>query len=148
STTSRGGPGSPARPTTTRTPSTTGSCTRTRPAAEPALILLSGASGRLAVSAGAPGRPPTHRRQRTQMTHAPTSSRRGPLLAVAAIVVLATAGAGLWYLFLRPAGPAPVSLGSAAPTEMAIASLDPTPGPATEAPTDGTDGEPAASQDA
>jgi polyisoprenoid-binding protein YceI len=51
----------------------------------------------------------------------PSTSRRGPLLAIAAIVVLAVAALGLWYLFLRPAGPAPVSLGSATPTEVVSA---------------------------
>jgi hypothetical protein len=45
----------------------------------------------------------------------PAASRRGPLLAIAAIVILAVAGIGLWYLFFRPAGPAPVSLGSTTP---------------------------------
>ena len=53
-----------------------------------------------------------------------TATRRGPLLVVAAIVLVALAGAGLWYLFLRPAGPAPVSLGStgsAAPSATALA---------------------------
>src|SRR6187431_351155 len=49
----------------------------------------------------------------------PAASRRGPLLTIAAIVILAVAGIGLWYLFFRPAGPAPVSLGSATPTEIA-----------------------------
>jgi polyisoprenoid-binding protein YceI len=49
------------------------------------------------------------------------ATRRGPLLAIVAIVVLAIAGIGLWYLFFRPAGPAPVSLGSTTPTEVASA---------------------------
>ena len=60
----------------------------------------------------------------------PATSRRGPLLAIVAIVVIAVAGIGLWYLFLRPAGPAPVSLGStpteaAGTTSLAEASSDP-----------------------
>jgi polyisoprenoid-binding protein YceI len=61
------------------------------------------------------------------------ATRRGPLLAIVAIVVLAIAGIGLWYLFFRPAGPAPVSLGSTTPTEVATAtsvaeaSSDPSP---------------------
>ena len=38
----------------------------------------------------------------------PATSRRGPLLAIVAIVIVAVAGIGLWYLFFRPAGPAPV----------------------------------------
>jgi polyisoprenoid-binding protein YceI len=42
-------------------------------------------------------------------------------------------GGGIWYLFFRPSGPAPVSLGSAAPTqgaptEVALASDDPAAG--------------------
>lgn len=47
---------------------------------------------------------------------------RRPLLAVLAVIVLAgvAAGAyGLWYIFLRPAGPPPVSVGSPAPTGAA-----------------------------
>jgi polyisoprenoid-binding protein YceI len=50
------------------------------------------------------------------MTMQPAASRRGPLLAVLAVLGLAVVIAGAWYLFFRPAGPAPVSLGSAAPT--------------------------------
>ena len=61
------------------------------------------------------------------MTTQPASSRRGPVLAVLAILVLAVAIAGAWYLFLRPAGPAPVSLGTAPAVEPAGA-LE-TPGP-------------------
>jgi polyisoprenoid-binding protein YceI len=52
---------------------------------------------------------------------ATTRSRRGPLLAIAAAVVLVAAALGLWYLFFRPSGPAPVSLGSTA-TATAAAS--------------------------
>lgn len=55
------------------------------------------------------------------MTTQPASSRRGPVIAVIAIAVIVAAVAGAWYLFLRPAGPAPVSLGSAAPTVTAPA---------------------------
>jgi len=46
------------------------------------------------------------------MTTRPTTSRRRPLLTIAVLLVLAVAGVGLWYLFFRPSGPAPVSLGS------------------------------------
>ncbi len=53
------------------------------------------------------------------MTTQPASSRRGPVIAVIAIAVIVAAIGGAWYLFLRPAGPAPVSLGSAAPTATA-----------------------------
>jgi polyisoprenoid-binding protein YceI len=66
----------------------------------------------------------------------PAAGRRGPLLAIAAIVILALAGIGLWYLFFRPAGPAPVSLGSTTPTAVASvtavaeASTDPSSDPA------------------
>jgi polyisoprenoid-binding protein YceI len=82
------------------------------------------------------------------MTSPTTSpSRRGPLLAIAAVVVLAAAALGVWYLFFRPAGPAPVSLGaspaaSAAATQVAEASADPpadpTTGPASADPTTGS----------
>jgi polyisoprenoid-binding protein YceI len=53
------------------------------------------------------------------MTSQPTPSRRGPIAAIAVVAVLIVAGAGLWYLFLRPSGPAPVSLGSAPPATPA-----------------------------
>ena len=66
------------------------------------------------------------------MTSAPAPSRRGPLLAIAATAILVIAGAGLWYLFFRPAGPAPVSLGSASPALVAEATPDPTADPTTE----------------
>lgn len=57
------------------------------------------------------------------MTTPTTSrSRRGPLLTIAAIVVLGAAAVGLWYLFFRPAGPAPVSIGSS-PAATAAASV-------------------------
>ena len=46
-------------------------------------------------------------------TPAPSPSRRGPIVAVIALVVVVAGAAGLWYLFFRPAGPAPVSLGTA-----------------------------------
>jgi polyisoprenoid-binding protein YceI len=60
------------------------------------------------------------------MTAQRSAPDRRPILAVIAIVVLAAAAAGLWYLFFRPAGPAPVSLG-AAPTQAAsAAAVDPT----------------------
>lgn len=53
------------------------------------------------------------------MTTPATTKPRGPILAIAglavlAIVLVATAG-GLWYLFFRPAGPAPVSLATLPP---------------------------------
>lgn len=71
------------------------------------------------------------------MTARPTApSRRGSLLVVG-LLVAGVAGAGLWYLFLRPAGPPPVSLaslppGSAAPSvgSMAGPSGDPSDEPA------------------
>ena len=49
------------------------------------------------------------------MTAPQASSRRRPLLAIAAIVVVVAGAAGLWYLFFRPAGPAPVSLATLPP---------------------------------
>jgi polyisoprenoid-binding protein YceI len=44
---------------------------------------------------------------------APSRSRRGPIVALVALVVVVAGAAGLWYLFFRPAGPAPVSLATA-----------------------------------
>jgi polyisoprenoid-binding protein YceI len=50
------------------------------------------------------------------MTAPRPTPRRWPVLAVAAIGAVAViAAGGLWYLFLQPAGPAPVSLGTAVP---------------------------------
>ena len=49
------------------------------------------------------------------MAAAPTRSRLGPIVAIVLVVVLLVAGAGIWYLFFRPAGPAPVALGGPAP---------------------------------
>ena len=49
-------------------------------------------------------------------------SRRSPLTIVLVIAVLAGAAAGaygLWVMFLRPAGPPPVSVSSPAPTTAA-----------------------------
>jgi polyisoprenoid-binding protein YceI len=66
------------------------------------------------------------------MTAKPSPSRRGPILAVVAVLALVAAGAGLWYLFLRPAGPAPVALGTPAPTTAANAAASED--PATDAP--------------
>src|SRR5687767_11049116 len=81
------------------------------------------------------------------MTSTPAPSRRGPILTVVAIVALAVAGVGLWYLFFRPAGPAPVSLGSATPTQVAEATADPaTDAPATAEPSADTSAAPAESQ--
>jgi polyisoprenoid-binding protein YceI len=81
------------------------------------------------------------------MTPQPSSSRRRPVIAVVAVVVLAVAIAGAWYL-LRPAGPAPVSLGTAAPTVTAAAA-GPAGDPATPGPTAGaTANAPGSSQDA
>jgi polyisoprenoid-binding protein YceI len=68
------------------------------------------------------------------MTPQPPSSRRGPVITIIAVVVLAAAITGVWYLFLRPAGPAPVSLGTAAPTVTAPAA-EPTAGSVTAGPT-------------
>jgi polyisoprenoid-binding protein YceI len=81
------------------------------------------------------------------MTSQPTSSRRGPIAAVAIVAVLIVAAAGFWYLFLRPAGPAPVSLGSTptatpAGTEAAVATQAPAASDAsTSEPTAATPGE-------
>ena len=69
------------------------------------------------------------------MTTTQPSSRRRPLLAIVGLVVVVAAAAGLWYLFLRPSGPAPVALGSAPPAVQSPA--------ATAAPDASTDGSPA-----
>lgn len=82
------------------------------------------------------------------MTVTKGRSRRGPaiLLALVAVVALVAAG-GLWYLFFRPSGPAPVSLGSAAPTQAApasVAAVDPTAAAPSGAPaSDPASGDPA-----
>src|SRR6187431_363592 len=53
-----------------------------------------------------------------------TTSRRGPLLAIVVLVAVVAGAAGLWYLFFRPAGPAPVSLGTTPPIAAASATAD------------------------
>ena len=70
------------------------------------------------------------------MTTATTSSRRGPLLAVVALAVVLAGGAGAWYLFLRPAGPPPVSLATLPPVS---ATTSAGPGDATGAPSASAD---------
>ena len=60
------------------------------------------------------------------MTAQRSTPDRGPLLMLIGIVVLAVAGIGIWYLFFRPAGPAPVSLDGSTPTQSAAAVVDPT----------------------
>jgi len=72
------------------------------------------------------------------MTAPIPTSRRAPILVVVALAVVAGA-AGLWYLFFRAAGPAPVSLGSSAPaTALPAASpaavAEATPGASDDAP--------------
>ncbi len=59
------------------------------------------------------------------MTAQRSAPDRGPILMLIGMVVLAVAGAGLWYLFFRPAGPAPVSL-DGTPASSAAAAVDPT----------------------
>ena len=61
-----------------------------------------------------------------------TTSRppRRPLLGVVLIVVAVVGGAGLWYVFSQPSGPAPVSLGSLPPATVSPAG---TSGPAPSA---------------
>ena len=46
-------------------------------------------------------------------------------LAVALLVVGAVAAGGLWYVFFRSAGPAPVALSSADPSDSGVATLAP-----------------------
>ncbi len=67
------------------------------------------------------------------MTPTQAPSRRGPLLAIGAIAIVVVLAAGLWYLFLRPSGPAPVALGTTPPAAE------------TPAATEGTASTPAAS---
>ncbi len=69
------------------------------------------------------------------MTASTSTSRRRPLVVVGALVILAVAVAGIWYLFFRPSGPAPVALGTAAPVTQAPAATPGEPGasPATAA---------------
>ena len=63
------------------------------------------------------------------MTTTSRPSRR-PLLGVVLIVVAVVGGAGLWYVFSQPSGPAPVSLGSLPPATVSPAG---TSGPAPSA---------------
>ncbi len=60
------------------------------------------------------------------MTASQPTRSRGPAIVVGVIflALVIAAAAGLWYLFFRPAGPAPVSLASLPP--VAAASADPT----------------------
>lgn len=53
-----------------------------------------------------------------------TTSRRGPLVAIVVLVAVVAGAAGLWYLFFRPAGPAPVSLGTTPPIAAATATTE------------------------
>lgn len=61
-------------------------------------------------------RDPADRRGPRQARALPTRpTRPGPILAILAVLVVVGAGAGAWYLFFRPTGPAPVVLASASP---------------------------------
>ena len=63
----------------------------------------------------------------TIVTSARPASRRGPVVALAVVIaILVVGGGGLWYLFFRPSGPAPVSLGTTSPTSTAAATLSAT----------------------
>ncbi len=53
------------------------------------------------------------------MTSTRPPSRRGPIIGVVVLAVVVVAAAGGWYLFFRPGGPAPVSLGTASPSAPA-----------------------------
>jgi polyisoprenoid-binding protein YceI len=64
-------------------------------------------------------------------TQRPTSSRKPVIAGVVLAVVALVAAGGLWYLFLRPSGPAPVALGTPAPAASQGTSDG---GEATEAP--------------
>lgn len=61
------------------------------------------------------------------MTTSRTTSRRGPLVAVVSIAVVLAAAAGIWYLFLRPSGPAPVSLATLPPASAVASPGGPSP---------------------
>src|SRR6478736_5463144 len=65
---------------------------------------------------------------RSPMTANQPTRSRGPAIVVGVIflALVIAAAAGLWYLFFRPAGPAPVSLASLPPVAAASASADPT----------------------
>jgi polyisoprenoid-binding protein YceI len=54
------------------------------------------------------------------MTAPRTASRRGLIMAGAAVAVLALVGVGLWSWLSRPSGPAPVSLGSMPPASGTV----------------------------
>ena len=77
-------------------------------------------------------------------TPQPTTRPRGAIIAIGVVALaVAIAGAvGLWYVFFRPAGPAPVSLASLPPVTATQPADDPTPSAATEPTAD-----PAASED-
>lgn len=53
-------------------------------------------------------------------TQRPASNRKPVILGIVLVAVVLVAAGGLWYLFFRPAGPAPVSLGTT-PTAAATA---------------------------
>jgi polyisoprenoid-binding protein YceI len=68
------------------------------------------------------------------MTVARPTSRRGPVLAaIGAGAVIVVVAMGLWYLFLQPGGPAPVSLATAVPAASAAQGSDPAATPAASA---------------
>ena len=82
-------------------------------------------------------------------TPQPTTRPRGAILVIGVLVLaVAIAGAaGLWYLFFRPAGPAPVSLASL-PAVTATQPADSTASPATApTPDAAATADPAASED-
>jgi polyisoprenoid-binding protein YceI len=66
------------------------------------------------------------------------TSRLTTVVLAGALVVVLAGGAGLWYLFLRDAGPAPVSLPSSVPSGAAASSGAPAGSGGTLASLDGT----------
>ena len=62
------------------------------------------------------------------MTAPRLTSRRAPVLGVVLIAIAVLGGAAMWYLFFRPSGPPPVSLGSMAPASEAQVSAAPAAG--------------------
>lgn len=66
------------------------------------------------------------------MTTQRPASNRKPVIAVVAIVaIVLVAAGGLWYLFLRPSGPAPVSLATPPPAATSAPAATDTPAAAT-----------------
>lgn len=66
------------------------------------------------------------------MTPQPRLGRRPAILMLLVVVAAIIGAAGIWYLFFRPAGPAPVSLGTLPPSSV-VPGASGVPGASTEA---------------